>query len=363
MVSSTSTRIVSRAPARVCLFGDHQDYLGLPIIACAIDRYIDLTATPNNKKVFNIRMPDIKAVRKLPIDDPLDDLLPGDFLRTALKVCRRYGCKPTSGFDVFISGNVPVNAGLSSSTALTISWIQFLIRAFGAAQALSPLFLAQLAYETEVLEQGASGGKMDQYSIGFGQLIYLAPENDYMESFELSPGPLVVGVSGIAKDTEGLLAHLKNGALTAVEQVRHHIPDFQLSQAGTDSLDTLLPMVATAYQDYLRAAVGNHEITQAARKILQQHTPDLDKLAVLMNRHHALLRDYLKITVPRIDAMVTAALSAGANAAKIVGSGGGGCVVAMTDAHCEARVIAAIKAAGAVDAFSVLPAAGAQCLS
>ncbi|MBT4237446.1 MAG: hypothetical protein HOD76_04485, partial [Cryomorphaceae bacterium] len=24
-------KIVSRAPARVCLFGDHQDYLNLPI--------------------------------------------------------------------------------------------------------------------------------------------------------------------------------------------------------------------------------------------------------------------------------------------------------------------------------------------
>ena len=43
-----------------------------------------------------------------------------------------------------------------------------------------------------------------------------------------------------------------------------------------------------------------------------------------MNGHHEVLRDLLKITVPRIDAMVNAALKAGAYGAKIVGSGGGG---------------------------------------
>ena len=25
------------APGRICLFGEHQDFLGLPVIACAID--------------------------------------------------------------------------------------------------------------------------------------------------------------------------------------------------------------------------------------------------------------------------------------------------------------------------------------
>ncbi|MEM9867554.1 MAG: galactokinase family protein, partial [Bacteroidota bacterium] len=28
-------------PARICFYGDHQDYLGLPVIAGTIDRYIN----------------------------------------------------------------------------------------------------------------------------------------------------------------------------------------------------------------------------------------------------------------------------------------------------------------------------------
>ena len=43
-------KIISLAPGRTCLFGDHQDYLGLPVIACAISRNIKLTATENGLK-------------------------------------------------------------------------------------------------------------------------------------------------------------------------------------------------------------------------------------------------------------------------------------------------------------------------
>ena len=46
--------ITSVAPARICLYGDHQDYLNLPIIAIAIDRYIKVEAIPNLAESFYI---------------------------------------------------------------------------------------------------------------------------------------------------------------------------------------------------------------------------------------------------------------------------------------------------------------------
>ena len=30
------------APGRICLFGEHQDFLGLPVIACAIDLAMEI---------------------------------------------------------------------------------------------------------------------------------------------------------------------------------------------------------------------------------------------------------------------------------------------------------------------------------
>ena len=47
-------KIISKAPGRVCLFGDHQDYLGLPIIATTINNEIKLEATQNNDRKFKI---------------------------------------------------------------------------------------------------------------------------------------------------------------------------------------------------------------------------------------------------------------------------------------------------------------------
>ena len=47
-------KIISKAPGRVCLFGDHQDYLGLPIIATTIDKEITIKAIKNNTEKFKI---------------------------------------------------------------------------------------------------------------------------------------------------------------------------------------------------------------------------------------------------------------------------------------------------------------------
>ena len=51
--------ITTMAPGRTCLFGDQQDYLGLPVIACAIDRHIQLKATKNDVSKLVIDKPGI----------------------------------------------------------------------------------------------------------------------------------------------------------------------------------------------------------------------------------------------------------------------------------------------------------------
>jgi galactokinase len=55
---------------------------------------------------------------------------------------------------------------------------------------------------------------------------------------------------------------------------------------------------------------------------------DHRQLGILLNRHQDVLRDVLKISTPKIDRMLDAALGAGAYGGKINGSGGGGCMFA-----------------------------------
>ena len=49
----TTSEVMFKAPGRICLFGDHQDYLGLPIIACAIDLFIEFSAISNESEMFS----------------------------------------------------------------------------------------------------------------------------------------------------------------------------------------------------------------------------------------------------------------------------------------------------------------------
>ena len=89
-----SNNITSVAPARICLYGDHQDYLNLPIIAIAIDRYIKVDAKSNLAEGFYINKLDIK--QKDIIDYNIDYNYKGkpEFFRIALKVLKKYGCIP-----------------------------------------------------------------------------------------------------------------------------------------------------------------------------------------------------------------------------------------------------------------------------
>ena len=79
-----------------------------------------------------------------------------------------------------------------------------------------------------------------------------------------------------------------------------------------------------------------------------------------MNEHHHILKSYLKITPPLIDQMIDAANKSGALGSKIVGSGGGGCIVSITKTDNQLKIIQAIKASGAKDAFAVNISEGAN---
>ena len=58
-------------PGRVCLFGEHQDYLNLPIIACAISLRINITGKKRNDSMVNILLPDINAKDTFSLDETL----------------------------------------------------------------------------------------------------------------------------------------------------------------------------------------------------------------------------------------------------------------------------------------------------
>jgi galactokinase len=342
------------APGRTCLFGDHQDYLGLPVIACAINRYISLNAVENSTSILRIQLPDINKERIIDIHEKFILLDKRDYFKSSLKVLRRYGCIPDMGYDITIKADLPINAGLSSSSALIVAWIRFLLQAFGSNQKITAELIAKLAYEAEVLEHEEPGGFMDQYTISLGNVIFL--ETGDKVSFTPLRNQLdglIIGESGIKKETIGTLVDIKEKSLKAIEYVTSSNPKFDLKSATIEAYESYKNHIPKELRPYFYAALKNHSITLKAKTELKKDKLNMSYIGTLINEHHLVLKDILKITVPLIDSMIENAIEAGAYGAKIVGSGGGGSIVALVPKEKEDKVISALMRAGAKAAYNV----------
>lgn len=353
MSLKVNQRIRIQAPGRICLFGDHQDYLGLPIIACAIDRYIYISANPNEDNVLRINMPDIDEQRVIDLNQPILRINSRDHFVSAIKELNHEGCIPDQGYDIEIKGNIPINAGLSSSSAIIVAWISFLLEAFGSNGKVTPEYIAKLAYKAEVLHYKSPGGMMDQYSISIGNLLFLNTVNGDHTIINNNLQSLIVGESGVPKETLDVLSNLKAYALEAIAMVQAKVQDFKIENATIKDYELYKSYVSDKLRPIFYGAIKNYEITKNAFKTLTQNEVDLNEVGRLMNAHHIVLKDILKITVPIIDDMIDGAQTNGALGAKIVGSGGGGCIVALVDKANEEKVIQGILDAGASAAYKV----------
>ena len=343
-------KIISKAPGRVCLFGDHQDYLGLPIIATTIDKEITIKAIKNNTEKFKIFKKDLNIHDSIDINQNISSD-EKDFLKIALKVLKKYNCIPNEGYDIEIKSEIPINSGLSSSSALIVAWVNFLLTTFSDIS-VSPRLLADLSYEIEVKEMNGSGGKMDQYTIANGKTIFLDTKSNEIESFDHKLCDMIIGVSNKPKDTQGLLKKLKENALKSIEIVKDKVTNFSLYDEGNIKNISHLDYLEDYLKPYFTAAVGNYKITMDAKKEFSSSNLNINKISDLMNSHHNYLKKDLKITTSEIDKMIDISLENGAIGCKIVGSGGGGSIVSLsTNSNTSNKIVSKLKSIGVKDAF------------
>ena len=343
-------KIISKAPGRVCLFGDHQDYLGLPIIATTIDKEITIEAIKNNTQEFKIFKKDLDIHDSISLNQNISSD-EKDFLRIALRVLKKYDCIPNEGYDIEIKSEIPINSGLSSSSALIVAWVNFLLNTFTDHEVNADL-LAEISYRIEVLEVGGSGGKMDQYTIANGKTIFLDTKTDNIIPFDHKLCNMIVGVSSQSKDTQGLLKKLKENALMSIEIVKNHDLDFSFTNIDKIDLNKCLSFLDDNLKPFFRAAIGNYRTTLKAKNEFHKNKLDIKKIADLMNIHHSFLKNDLKITTPEIDDMIDIAMDNGSIGCKIVGSGGGGSIVCLSeDKSSSLKIVNELKKYGVKDAF------------
>lgn len=341
------------APGRICLFGDHQDYLGLPVIACAIDKGIRLKAKKNTVFLFRISLPDINEERIIKLNNYSVYNLNIDYYIKTLEVLNELGCNFDCGYDLIIEGDLPINAGLSSSSAIVVAWTTFLLNVFGNHLKITSEFIAKLCYRIEVLEYNSPGGLMDQYSISIGSLLYLNTVNGHHSMISKPNFSLIIGESGVPKKTISTLKNLRSFAQEAIFIIQSHYPNFDIEDSEIQDYEKYHDLLSDKLKPIYHAAIKNHELTKKAFIEFKSDAFNLSVIGSLMNEHHNELKNNLKITVPIIDDMIDGAINNGALGAKIVGSGGGGCIVAIATTENESKVIQGIIDSGAKTAYKV----------
>ena len=101
---------------------------------------ITIKAIKNNTEKFKIFKKDLNIHDSIDINQNISSD-EKDFLRIALRVLKKYDCIPNEGYDIEIKSEIPINSGLSSSSALIVAWVNFLLSTF-SDKSISPKILA-----------------------------------------------------------------------------------------------------------------------------------------------------------------------------------------------------------------------------
>ena len=313
-----------KTPGRICLFGEHQDYLGLPVISAAINLYMKIFAERHKKHSASFYLADFNSREEFDLRFPLSYTRERDYIRSVFNVLRRKGVKFRWGLNAAITSDIPVNAGASSSTALVVSLVKLLLELAKDPRKDSPEIIAELAYEAEVAEFNEPGGKMDHYTCAVGGVLFIDTESGKVKKLLPSLSGFVLGNSQKPKDTKGILRRVREGQSRALEELAKIYPGFDLKTTSFEEVRDAIKKLPLELRPYAEAAVKNREITMKAKKLLSNENFDHQELGKLLLEHHLILRNFLKISTPEIENMLNEALKAGALGGKINGSGGGG---------------------------------------
>lgn len=320
------------APGRVTVIGEHVDYVGGKVAACAIGRGISITVAASADGLWRIRSGDKCVERAAP--SMQSDV--GDRVFAAVQVLNRKFGMSFPPLDFLAESDLPISSGLSSSAAVTVAAIAAMLRLHDSE--LSARDLADAAYEAEHDIVGIPCGRLDQRTVAESRsgevscFDFFSGERAAF-SWPWSGADLVVVSSRSTHDVGGDEYSSRRAAAEAA-----------LSQLGVENCQ----QIGERWREcdakiipYARHIATETRRTDQMCEVLK--SGDLVTAGRLLNESHASLRDDYRVSTPLLDAMVEAANEVtGCHGARIVGAGFGGSAIAMCDSAAAQETAAAM---------------------
>ncbi len=335
------------APGRVCLYGEHQDYLKLKVVPAAINLRTIIGIKDNDLESIRVKSYDLGSSDEFSLSKKLalakNEF---DYLRAILIALQKEDlANNLTGLDVTISSSVPIGSGLSSSAALLVAWATALNDRFQLN--LTKEKIALLCFKAENLILGVNCGIMDQYSSSLGGIIGLDCDGPPYKVAKYSTvfSGLVIGDSCVRRSANEPLTIMKNQLYTGIENLQKVAP-FDLKKITLEELKKAKSIISPNEYKRLQGAISIRDITEEAQRNLgRKDSYDLPLLGKLLTKQQDALRDLLEVSIPELDNLVAASLKAGALGAKLTGAGYGGCIIVLAPGK-EEEVALAIENAG-----------------
>jgi mevalonate kinase len=305
---------IGRAHAKVILLGEHAVVYGAPALALPVPQ-LTVTARVGWWCHASDDPGEVSVTMAGSPSRPMLTQATQSLRRLTTEFKAAVGVTDSPRLDVIIDGAIPHGRGLGSSAAYARAVVFALADLFGREVTEGMAF--DLVQTAENVTHGRSSG-IDARAVGASApLLFQAGE--IQELGIGCDGSLVIADSGVVGRTKDAVERLRKG--------------FQ-RRAG-------------AREAFVRRA---SELTEAARHALADGRPE--ELGVRLTDYHELLRA-ASLSTEGIDALVRAALTAGALGAKITGGGMGGCMIALTRPERASEVTRQLHESGAVRTWAV----------
>jgi len=336
-----------QAPGRVNLIGEHTDYNEGFVLPAAINRYVRLAAHPTTAPALRFYAVYFDEEIALSADHPDRDRIPGwgRYVQGTAAVLHQAGVR-LRGMNGVVGGDLPIGAGVSSSAAVEVATALALLRAGGTTR--SPREIALLAQRAEVEFVGVRCGVMDQLTVALaraGHVLFLDCRTLATDYVPLPPSVVLVVCDTGVRRSLALSAYneRREECARAVEGLQRLRPTIA---ALRDIMPEDLPLLERLPEPLRRRA--RHVVTENGRVLdatAALRRGDLGAVGTLLRASHASLRDDFEVSVPALEAMVSAAERApGCVGARMTGAGFGGAAVALVE---RTAIDAFVASAGA----------------
>jgi galactokinase len=313
------------------LIGEHTDYNDGFVLPAAIEFFCWIAIAPRDDRHLRIYSENYDET----IDADLDDLKPhssGKWTDYPLGVAwaLEQAGHHLKGSNLYIAGEVPLGAGLSSSAALEVCTGFALMDT-----AENPIELEQLALLSQRAENefvGARCGIMDQFASCHGRLgcaLLLDCRSLEFEAIQLPADVELVICNTMVRHDIGSGEYNERRAECeeAVRRLASVCPRIRaLRDIDLEQLQANRDLLSERMYRRCRHVVSENFRTRAAAEALK--AGEIHKLLQLMADSHRSLRDDYEVSCKELDVMVELAMQQpGILGARMTGGGFGGCTI------------------------------------